>query len=421
MFRRVCMSDGSDNEPPTYPPPVAPFRPPPEGDPLTGYPPPERPPPPAHRQPESVPPPADYLPPQNYLPPEPYPSPETYAEQPLSPSNPDGSSALKVGIVVGALVACVVAFLGVRMLVGDASEPGTIQSVTEGDEADGEGATGASGDVEAGDSETGRAVSPAEDDLDCVLASIDEDFLPPPVASLEELYTIPVSNAASLAFAEADFACHPDPVGSSAYIEGLRANLELALVFIEVDTAEARCVTQSIVDNHEDGARIIAVGGEAGDFEALRQGMVTCFDAEDVAYLNREPGSGPQAYGDHPAFDALYDECAGGDNRTCDLLWVDASEGSDYAALAFDCAGRGTSVSGLCTPDIELDADEFAVVTSPGFVQLVEECRDGDATSCDLVATISPPGSKSEAVGYNCGGQVVGTALPDCRTVLGDG
>ena len=268
----------------------------------------------------------------------------------------------------------------------------------------------------------GETVSTAGNDVGCVFDAVDRSLLPADASTLEELYSVSVSREANLAYIEADFTCHPDPIGSEAFTEALRGNLELGSGgLIEVDTGEARCVTQHLIDNAPDPYQVLAVGTSQADINAMRAAMESCFDVEDVAYLNRESGSGPQAYGDDKRFDALFDECTTGDERTCDLLWVGTSEGSEYSTLAFDCAGRGATDSGLCTPEVELGPDGYADVTSPGVIKLTDECRNGDATSCDLLAAIAPPSSKAEAVGYSCGGRISGTALPDCRTELAGG
>ncbi|WP_084129381.1 DUF4190 domain-containing protein [Demequina sp. NBRC 110055] len=59
-----------------------------------------------------------------------------------------------------------------------------------------------------------------------------------------------------------------------------------------------------------------------------------------------------QNYGDDPQLDALYDQCAAGDNVACDDLYWDSGTGSEYESFAQDCGGRGMPEGQLwCDPD----------------------------------------------------------------------
>ena len=349
------------------------------------------------------------------------------------PSPPDPEWAVTTGggrqrlilAVVGAVIAAVVAFFAVRAFTGGndtgdsdnadsdnavALDDQIAESVDDSSSADGSGAADA-----ASDSAT------TGDDFACVTAAVDPSLLPAGVSSLEELYATNVSGEAGVAYVNADFACHPEPLGSDAFTSALGGNLELGTGnVIDLDATEVRCVSQYLVDTVDDPARVIAIGDTEADVTAMRNAMEFCFDEADAAYVRGDAGAGPQAYGDDARLDALYDECTDGDERTCDLLWVYSTEGSEYSELAFDCAGRGATVSGLCTPEIDLDVDGFADVTSTGVATLTDECRDGDLTSCDLLAAVAPPGSKTEDIGRFCGGLAEVIALPDCRTELAE-
>jgi hypothetical protein len=48
----------------------------------------------------------------------------------------------------------------------------------------------------------------------------------------------------------------------------------------------------------------------------------------------------PSVYGDDPAFDALYDQCAAGDNQACDDLYMTSPGDSEYESFGSTCAGR---------------------------------------------------------------------------------
>ncbi|MDH3296569.1 MAG: hypothetical protein OER95_19785, partial [Acidimicrobiia bacterium] len=436
--------------PPDYqPPPSADYQPPPSADyQPPGFEPPylEQPPtsadyqqrPPDYQPPAYPPPPPSRFD-QGSLPPVP---PPAYGATggPLagSPTGPYGptSSRDRTGlpIVLAAVVALVVAafsYVAVELLTGDKADDVAVtgEQATEGpsesdddSSAAGDTADADSSDRSAVDAEGNTdpsAATSAGDDFDCVVDAVDRSLLPPGVSSLEELYLAPVSGEAGRAYIEADFSCHPDPLGSNAFTESLGRNLELSTGdLIELDDGETRCLTQHLVDNTADPYQVLAVGDTAADVAAMRNAMESCFDEEDAAFIRRDVGSGPQNYGDDERLDALYDECTAGDERTCDLLWVATAEGSEYSEVAFDCAGRGATTTGLCTPDIELDLDGYADMTSPGAAELSDECRAGDATACDLLAAVAPPGSKSEELGYTCGGILPSTALPDCRTVM---
>ena len=55
---------------------------------------------------------------------------------------------------------------------------------------------------------------------------------------------------------------------------------------------------------------------------------------------------GPDVRGDDKALDKLYDDCAAGDDDSCDLLWLRAPDGSAYRAFADICGGRRSQGSG---------------------------------------------------------------------------
>ncbi|WP_084100815.1 DUF4190 domain-containing protein [Demequina sp. NBRC 110051] len=61
---------------------------------------------------------------------------------------------------------------------------------------------------------------------------------------------------------------------------------------------------------------------------------------------------GAQNYGDDPELDALYDQCAAGDNVACDDLYWSSGAGSEYESFAQDCGGRGMPAGQFyCDPD----------------------------------------------------------------------
>lgn len=50
-----------------------------------------------------------------------------------------------------------------------------------------------------------------------------------------------------------------------------------------------------------------------------------------------QPGS---TYGDNPALDALYDECAEGHGTSCDALYRQSGVRTEYEAFGFTCENR---------------------------------------------------------------------------------
>jgi hypothetical protein len=49
---------------------------------------------------------------------------------------------------------------------------------------------------------------------------------------------------------------------------------------------------------------------------------------------------GPQAYGDDPRLDALYDACERGSMRSCDRLFEESPFFSEYEEFGLSCGGR---------------------------------------------------------------------------------
>ena len=139
------------------------------------------------------------------------------------------------------------------------------------------------------------------------------------------------------------------------------------------------------------------------------------FDETSQAAIAGEAGSGPQAYGDDADLDSLYDACDGGDDRACDLLFVNASQESEYWLLAIDCAGRGET-DGFCTEGIVAASDGFADASSPGLEVLTVDCEAGDMIACDTLFGIAQIGTTAENTGYTCGGKIAVGAIPNCRT-----
>lgn len=183
---------------------------------------------------------------------------------------------------------------------------------------------------------------------------------------------------------------------------------------------EVGCLLEEVVERSDDPARTIGAMSQQEDLDLVLDAAERCFRAETYAEMSGAEGTGPQAYGDDERFDRMYDDCEAGDDRVCDLLYLQVSTGSDYEELAASCAGRSPEADTYCSADVATDEEGFADPDAPGTRALEQDCRDGDLTACDLLYRIAPLGSDLEDLGYTCGGQLPVGALPDCRTRLGD-
>lgn len=212
--------------------------------------------------------------------------------------------------------------------------------------------------------------------------------------------------------------CMDEPAENEDFVEAMRVSIG-AGASIDLSTPEARCLVVEIIENSPEPARTIVQATESEDLAVLLDSFETCLTAENLASIMGEAGTGPQTYGDDPRFDRLYDECSAGDLRTCDLLFMLATEGSDYAQLASDCGGHPPVGASFCSPEVELDDTGFAPEDAAGLEVLARDCTAGDLTACDLLYQIAPFGSPHEQTGFTCGARIGSGALPDCRTRLG--
>lgn len=82
-------------------------------------------------------------------------------------------------------------------------------------------------------------------------------------------------------------------------------------------------------------------------------------DDDDSTSNTDDDGDEPDAYGDDPELDALYDDCEDGDMAACDTLFFDSPIGSEYEAFAESCGGTTDAAGGLCdSGDGEDGADD---------------------------------------------------------------
>jgi len=251
----------------------------------------------------------------------------------------------------------------------------------------------------------------------CLLSSGGQDLAELIVSGLSDPTT--VGDESRLEVVAALIECVPALGEVTAFVDNFTETINLVLgPGANVDHEEGSCIVQYIVDNAADPAEAIAIGTSPNSVATTEDAFVTCLDPQSLAFLEGEPGSGPQSYGDHADFDVLYDLCDAGTETACDLLYYEANAGSQYSELAIDCAGRGDGLT-YCTPGVLAAADGSIDGDSPGLFALESQCSAGDMLSCDLLFVSSPIGSDMERVGNTCGGLIAGGAVPNCRTRFG--
>lgn len=120
---------------------------------------------------------------------------------------------------------------------------------------------------------------------------------------------------------------------------------------LSLTVGEARCVRTRVGELFAaDEIQLVVQGDATGTTQAdFDEVLGACaFEAatpEDP--LVRRPGE-PFTYGDDPALDLLWDECAASGTEACDTLFNESPEGSEYEAFANTCGGRGVQVA--CAP-----------------------------------------------------------------------
>jgi hypothetical protein len=213
--------------------------------------------------------------------------------------------------------------------------------------------------------------------------------------------------------------CLGDPSDSEPLVELLNRSMEATLPTIDLSLEEGSCLLQHVLDESDDPARSIIAGDQPGDETIFTSGVDRCFTSENLDILMQAEGTGPQTYGDDPRFDAMQDDCLGGELRACDLLFLVSSTNSDYEAVGMTCGDTAAISRELCGVAVVLDRSGYAPDDSPELQVLADDCGGGDLTSCDLLYRIAPIGHELENLGFTCGGRVAVGAVPDCRTRLG--
>jgi hypothetical protein len=243
----------------------------------------------------------------------------------------------------------------------------------------------------------------------------------PDVLALDprEILTDPDAGAERATAMAAFIDCMDDPAANEGLIAQVEASLTLAVPQLDLSTDEAACMLERVLASSDDPAYTLAVGDRPSDVDLFLSSAQACFTDDNHAVLTGAAGAGPQAYGDDPRFDAMHDDCVDGDARACDLLWLQASEGSEYEEVGATCAGASPDGDVYCTPGLETGDDGIAPDGNVALPVLAADCEEGDLSACDLLFRVAPFGSELERIGSTCAGRVAVGALPDCRTRLG--
>lgn len=213
--------------------------------------------------------------------------------------------------------------------------------------------------------------------------------------------------------------CLDDPASSEWFVDSLAGSLRLASGIDDLSADETGCLLGVIVERSPDPARSLAEGDAEGDTELYVEAFDECLTEAHLAELYGEAGTGPQSYGDDERLDSMQDDCEDGDDRACDLLYLQSSTDSAYEEVAATCAGRQPDAESFCAPESEMDDSGTAPADAPGLPILAADCEAEDLTACDLLYQLAPAGSDYEDLGFTCAGRVPVGALPDCRTRLG--
>jgi hypothetical protein len=125
-------------------------------------------------------------------------------------------------------------------------------------------------------------------------------------------------------------------------------------------------------------------------------------------------------YGDDPELDALWDDCAAGDDMACDDLWLTAPFGSDYESFGSTCGERESSGQfGNCSLDDSMIGDADTYGDDPALDALWDGCAAGDYAACDTLWWQSPIGSDYESFGSTCGERESSGQFGNCELEFG--
>jgi hypothetical protein len=112
--------------------------------------------------------------------------------------------------------------------------------------------------------------------------------------------------------------------------------------------------------------------------------------------------SDASAYGDDFVLDTLWDECAAGDQDSCDGLFAAAPIGSEYESFGGSCAGARMDGDYSRPCSFVASGEPFSYGDDPSFDMLWDLCARGDGVACDDLFFQTPISSAYEAFGRVC-------------------
>lgn len=127
-------------------------------------------------------------------------------------------------------------------------------------------------------------------------------------------------------------------------------------------------------------------------------------------------GTGDSRCQDHPSpipnygargtdayLDVLAQRCEEGRMTSCDQLWAESPEGSEYDALTQDCGGFGIGDREWCNGQSPEETWTY-YGTEPERTALWDACAGGDMAACDELKSKGPLRSDYWDFGRSCGG-----------------
>lgn len=175
-------------------------------------------------------------------------------------------------------------------------------------------------------------------------------------------------------------------------------------------------------DDADDADGTDADAGADGDEDAGDPDADDSGDDDEDSANEIELGDGAGfGLGGAEQLEALLDDCEGGSDLACDVLFQISAFDSPEEDAAVTCGGRSDVEVTFCTEDVDALPGELVFdPDSDGIDAVVDLCEDdGDMTACDFLYYRSPIDSELQDVGGTCGGRVT-VAVPDCRTLLAD-
>lgn len=210
----------------------------------------------------------------------------------------------------------------------------------------------------------------------------------------------------------------------------VRARSPFLLILVAGLLLATACSSTTVVARDSRPAASEDAGADQGDAapdddsDATRDGDTSGEPTPDpdptaVAPRDVEENSG-FGLGGEDQIAGLMADCEADSDLACDILYQLSEFDSDEEALAIRCGGRSDVDVLFCTDDIQNEGEFLHFdVESPGLVDLVTACEEGDMTACDFLYFRSPIGSTFEQIGNTCGGRT-SVALPDCRTLFAE-